>query len=64
MKVLVHHADAEGDGVIGLGHVDLLAADEDIAFILVIEPVEDVHHVLLPAPFSPSMAQLHGLLLA
>jgi hypothetical protein len=41
--VLVDHADAQGDGVVGLVDLDRPATDLDLALVLGIEAVEDVH---------------------
>ncbi len=42
-EVLVHHANAMGDGVTGAVDADLLSPDQDVALIGGIEAVEDVH---------------------
>ena len=42
-EVLVHHADAGGDGVTGPGERDGLVVDEDLALVGLVEPVEHVH---------------------
>jgi len=42
-EVLVHHADAQTDRIVGLVNLRLLAADKDFAGIGLIQSVEDVH---------------------
>ena len=43
LKVLVDHADAQFDGVVGIGDLDGGTTDLDLAFVLGIEAVEDIH---------------------
>ena len=42
-EVLVHHADAEADGIRRARHLDPLAADVDLSLVGAVEAVEDVH---------------------
>ena len=42
-EVLVHHADAAGDGVAGVAEGDLLAVDGDGALVRLLHAVEDLH---------------------
>lgn len=42
-EVLVHHADAAGDGVAGAGEGDLLPVDGDGALVRLLHAVEDLH---------------------
>jgi hypothetical protein len=41
--VLVHHADAGGDGLLGGAQVGGLPADEDLALVGPVHAVEDLH---------------------
>ena len=43
LEVLVHHADAQRDGVVGVADADLAAVDEDFALVRAVEAVDDVH---------------------
>ena len=42
-EVLVDHADAGVDGVLGVAEIRGLAVDEDLALIRAVEPRENVH---------------------
>ena len=42
-EVLVHHADAQADGIVRLCDLDLLAVHENLAAIGMVETVDDVH---------------------
>ncbi len=41
--MLVHHADAGVNGVLGVAEMDGLAVDEDLALVGPVEPGEHVH---------------------
>src|SRR5215469_7755307 len=41
--MLVHHADAEGDGIGRPGDEDGFAVDQDLAAIGLVKPAEDAH---------------------
>ena len=41
---------------VGTADIDRLAVQHDLAFVGLGKAVEDVHHVDLPAPFSPNNA--------
>ena len=41
--MLVHHADAGPDGVLGRGELDRLSVQEDLALVVPVQAVEDVH---------------------
>ena len=43
LKMLMHHADAQTDGVVGVVHLDGLPFDQDFALGGVIQPIDDVH---------------------
>ncbi|GDY63289.1 hypothetical protein SAV14893_026820 [Streptomyces avermitilis] len=47
-EVLVHHADAAGDGVGGAVEGDLLTVDGDRALVRLLHAVEDLHQCRLP----------------
>ena len=49
-EVLVHHPDAVPDRVAGGGERDRLAVQEDLAFVCVVEAVDDVHQRRLAGP--------------
>ena len=55
-EVLVHHADAGGDGVGRASERDRLAVDQDLALVGSYRPKRTFMSVDLPAPFSPSKA--------
>src|SRR5690606_24591209 len=42
-EVLVHHANAPGDGIPGALEAHGLTVDDDVALVRVVEPVQDVH---------------------
>ncbi len=51
--MLVHHADAEADRPAGRADLDLLAAEQDLALVGLVEPVEDVHQGRLARAVLP-----------
>src|SRR3546814_97858 len=54
-EVLMHHADAGGDGVARRADRHRPPVDEDLAAVGLVEAVEDAHQRRLAAPFSPTM---------
>ncbi len=52
-EMLVHHADALGNGVVGAVDVGLAAVEEDLAFVRGIETVQSVHQGGLSCPVFP-----------
>ena len=55
-EVLVHHADAQGVGIVGVADLHLLAVFADGALFGLVQAEQTLIRVLLPAPFSPSRA--------
>ncbi len=43
LKMLVHHADAEPDGVVGVVDLHGLSVDEDFALVRLVQAVDQVH---------------------
>ena len=41
--MLMHHADAEVNGIHGLSDIDLLLTKKNLPFIRMMNPVQDVH---------------------
>ena len=52
-EVLVHHADPHADRLARRADVHRLAAEEDLALVGLVEPVEDVHERGLPRAVLP-----------
>ncbi|MPM51890.1 hypothetical protein SDC9_98641 [bioreactor metagenome] len=42
-KVLMHHADAQGDGLAGSGDLHRLALPDDLPLLRMVQPIENVH---------------------
>ena len=60
-EMLVHHADAERDGIVRAVDRDRSAADEDLALIRPQQPVHDVHQrALARAVFAQERVDLAG----
>ena len=60
-EMLMHHADAGVDGVLGAVEVGRLAVDEDFALVRAVEPGEDVHQRgLAGAVFAEQAENLSG----
>ncbi len=41
--MLVHHPDAAVDRVVGILDLDLFTVEENLAFIRIVQPVDDIH---------------------
>ena len=61
-EVLVHHADAARDGIVGGVDIHLFPADQDLAFIRLIQAVEDVHQGGLAGAVFPQQGMDLALL--